>query len=422
MARPNVTVIVNDESFVISGTESGGIHRSGYMSAGGLTLINALGYTADRTNQYMVVENINDWFGRLKSSATTGYADRFSNGASAAGGTSGLPFLHGGTGGTAGNIFAGGTFERWPTGPTGTWKQDWYNIQNYLQYGGVAVIFGGTAGTIGSAQAKASDKSVTVDSLFGASAGAATTAVQVVTDLRGDCVGVVGIPSSTATGSATKTAGENIINVYGEKLTRDINRLNTGNLTDSDLITIPLTCDVAGCLARTDRLASPWFSPAGARRGRILDVIKLAKELTDSEQDTLYDAGINPVVSFAGEGTLLFGDKTGAVATSTLSRINVARLFLYLKNIIGRAARTILFELNDSTTRNLFVNAVTPVLRNIQGGRGITDYRVICDESNNTSDVIDANQFIADILIKPTKSVNFVRIRFTNKSESADLG
>ena len=161
---------------------------------------------------------------------------------------------------------------------------------------------------------------------------------------------------------------------------------------------------------------------AGARRGRILDVIKLAKELTDSEQDTLYDAGINPVVSFAGEGTLLFGDKTGAAATSTLSRINVARLFLYLKNIIGRAARTILFELNDSSTRNLFINAVTPVLRNIQGGRGITDYRVICDESNNTSDVIDANQFIADILIKPTKSVNFVRIRFTNKSESADLG
>jgi len=417
MARPNVTVIVNDESFVISGTESGGIHRSGYMSAGGLTLINALGYTADRTNQYMVVENINDWFGRLKSSATTGYADTFIDGGAAAGGTSGLPFLHGGT---AGNIFAGGTFERWPTGPTGTWKQDWYNIQNYLQYGGVAVIFGGTAGTIGSVQAKAIDKSVTVDSLFGAAAAGAN--VEIVTDLRGDCVGVVGIPSSTAVGSASKTAGENIINVYGEKKTRDINRLNTANLTDSDLIDIPLTCDVAGCLARTDRVASPWFSPAGARRGRILDVVKLAKELTDSEQDTLYNAGINPVVSFAGEGTLLFGDKTGAAETSTLSRINVARLFIYLKNIIGRAARTILFELNDSTTRNLFVNAVTPVLRNIQGGRGITEYRVICDESNNTSDVIDANQFIADILIKPTKSVNFVRIRFTNKSESADLG
>jgi phage tail sheath protein FI len=119
---------------------------------------------------------------------------------------------------------------------------------------------------------------------------------------------------------------------------------------------------------------------------------------------------------------MLFGDKTGAVATSTLSRINVARLFVYLKNIIGRAARTILFELNDTTTRNLFINAVTPVLRNIQGSRGITDFRVICDESNNTADVVDSNQFIADIMIKPTKSVNFIRIRFTNKSESADLG
>ena len=420
MARPNVTVIVNDDSFVISGTESGGAHRAGYLCAVGATLINAVGYTADRTNQFMVVDNINDWFGRLKSAAGTGYADGAAP--TAGGGTSGLPFFHGTGTGTGGNQFAGGTFERWPNGPTGAWEQDWWNVHNYLQYGGVAVVFGGTGGGILPAKVKASDKLVTIDSLFGPTVH--NNEIATVVGLRNDCVGVVGISSGTAVASAAVIPGtsENIIHVYGEKKHRNINRVTEDFLVDADLITSPLTCDVAGCLARTDRLAHQWFSPAGARRGQILDVVKLAKELTDSEQDTLYDAKINPVVSFAGEGTMLFGDKTGAAATSTLSRINVARLFVYLKNIIGRAARTILFELNDSTTRNLFINAVTPVLRNIQGSRGITDFRVICDETNNTADVIDSNQFIADVLIKPTKSVNFVRIRFTNKSESADLG
>ena len=421
MARPNVTVIVNDDSFVISGTESGGAHRAGYLCAQGATLIDAVGYTADRTNQFMVVDNINDWFGRLKSAAGTGYSAVY--GTSASVGNDQGPFGGYSGGETAGgNRFAGGTFERWPNGPTGEWEQDWWNVHNYLQYGGVAVVFGGTGPGILPAKVKASDKLATIDSLFGPTD--VNNEIATVVGLRNDCVGIVGISSDTTPASAAKVPGtsENIIHVYGEKKHRNINRVTEDFLVDSDLITSPLTCDVAGCLARTDRLAHQWFSPAGARRGQILDVVKLAKELTDSEQDTLYAAKINPVVSFAGEGTMLFGDKTGAVATSTLSRINVARLFVYLKNIIGRAARTILFELNDSTTRNLFINAVTPVLRNIQGGRGITDFRVICDESNNTADIIDSNQFIADIFIKPTKSVNFVRIRFTNKSESADLG
>ena len=149
--------------------------------------------------------------------------------------------------------------------------------------------------------------------------------------------------------------------------------------------------------------------------------MRLANNLSTSEQDTLYDNGVNPVVKFPGEGTFLFGDKTNKPTTSTLSRINVARLFIYLKKIIGTSARSLLFELNDEITRNLFINAVTPVLENIQGQRGITEFRVICDESNNTADVIDANQFIADVFIKPTKSINFIRLRFTNKPESANL-
>ena len=131
---------------------------------------------------------------------------------------------------------------------------------------------------------------------------------------------------------------------------------------------------------------------------------------------------MNPVVTFPGEGTILFGDKTNKAATSTLSRINVARLFLYLKKVIGTSARSLLFEQNDEITRNLFINAVTPLLETIRGQRGITDFRVICDESNNTADIVDSNQFVADIFIKPTKSINFIRLRFTNKSEGAELG
>ena len=416
MARPNVTVIVNDESFVISGSEAGGAHRAGYLSAMGKTLVDALGYTADRTRNYMVVESVTDWINRLRSTAPTGYASVYGATGSYEGPFGGL------SGGQqqSGNLYAGGTLERWPLGPTAEWRQDWWNVHNYLQYGGTAIV-GASAATEVASKALLLQKSIQLDSVFGPTA--ANSNVSAVATTRGDCVAVVGIDSGTApSAAAVVTASENVIHVYGEKLHRDIARISTSAVADENLVTSSLVADVAGCLARTDRVANPWFSPGGVRRGQILDVVRLARELSDGDQDTLYDNKINPVVSFPGEGTILFGDKTGAASTSTLSRINVARLFIYLKNIIGTAARTILFELNDSTTRNLFINAVTPVLRNIQGQRGITDFRVVCDETNNTADIIDSNQFVADIFIKPTKSVNFVRIRFTNKSESADLG
>ena len=137
--------------------------------------------------------------------------------------------------------------------------------------------------------------------------------------------------------------------------------------------------------------------------------------------DTMYDLKINPITTFPGEGTVLFGDKTGAEHSSTLSRINVSRLFIYLKKTIGAAARDKLFEFNDEITRSSFVNAVVPVLQTIQSRRGIYDYRVVCDETNNTSNIIDSNQFVADVFIKPAKSINFIKLTFTNKSSGDDL-
>ena len=422
MARPNVTVIVNDQSFVISGTEAGGAHRAGFPTSTGLIL--ALGSTSEREQGFMVVGDTNDWFSRLKSSNPVG-------GVSGTTTDGAIPFIHalveGGTAFTGGDQFAGGTFQRWPNGPTGAWGTEWWSVHNYLLYGGVAVV-GGTGSVINTSTPTATlqNKSIALDSVFGASGSAQNSIIKNVVDNRGDCIGVCHVPSSTSIGasvnSPVNSTSENIISVFGEKFHVDISRLSTDVVTDSSLISTPLSSDVAGCLARTDRLSNPWFSPGGASRGRILDVVRLAKDLTDTQQDTLYDNKVNPVVTFPGEGTILFGDKTNKASTSTLSRINVARLFLYLKKVIGTSARSLLFEQNDEITRNLFINAVTPLLETIQGQRGITDFRVICDDTNNTADIVDSNQFVADIFIKPTKSINFIRLRFTNKSEGAELG
>jgi phage tail sheath protein FI len=175
---------------------------------------------------------------------------------------------------------------------------------------------------------------------------------------------------------------------------------------------IPLNADVAGLCVRTDLQRDPWFSPAGLNRGQILNLVKLAFNPTQSERDTLYKGGVNPVVSFPGEGTVLFGDKTLQGRPSAFDRINVRRLFITLEKAISAAARSSLFEFNDEFTRAQFVALVEPFLREVQGRRGIYDYRVVCDDTNNTPAVIDRNEFIGDIYIKPARSVNFIQLNF----------
>ena len=175
---------------------------------------------------------------------------------------------------------------------------------------------------------------------------------------------------------------------------------------------IPLNADVAGLCVRTDLQRDPWFSPAGLNRGQIRNLTKLALNPTQAERDTLYKGGVNPVVSFPGEGTVLFGDKTLQGRPSAFDRINVRRLFIVLEKAISTAARSSLFEFNDEFTRAQFVALVEPFLRDVQGRRGIYDFRVVCDESNNTSGVIDRNEFIGDIYIKPARSVNFIQLNF----------
>ena len=175
---------------------------------------------------------------------------------------------------------------------------------------------------------------------------------------------------------------------------------------------VPLNGDIAGLCARTDNVADSWFSPAGLNRGQIRGAVKLAYNPNKSQRDTLYRARINPVVTLPGQGTLMFGDKTALAKPSAFDRINVRRLFITLEKAISTAAKFQLFEFNDEFTRAQFRNLVEPFLRDVQGRRGITDFQVVCDDTNNTGDVIDRNEFRADIFVKPNRSINFITLNF----------
>ena len=175
---------------------------------------------------------------------------------------------------------------------------------------------------------------------------------------------------------------------------------------------IPLNGDIAGLCVRTDADRDPWYSPAGTSRGQIKNVIKLAWNPSKAQRDALYKNGINPVITEVGRGTLLFGDKTLLDKPSAFDHINVRRLFIVLEKAVARAARSFLFEFNDEFTRTQFRNIVEPYLRDVQGRRGIIDFRVVCDQTNNTPEVIDSNRFVGDIYVKPARSINYIQLNF----------
>jgi len=252
--------------------------------------------------------------------------------------------------------------------------------------------------------------------------GDASTAVQqfvidnVVTP-RADCIALISPPSA----AVVNQAGSETVNI--QTWLSSLSRSSSYVVADSGwkyqldkynnvYRWVPLNGDIAGLCVYTDTVKDPWFSPAGFNRGAIKNCIKLAWNPTKTYRDTLYAAGVNPVVSFAGQGTVLFGDKTLQAKPSAFDRINVRRLFIALEKSIGTAAKYSLFELNDEFTRGQFIALVTPFLRDIQGRRGITDFKVVCDTTNNTSNVIDSNQFVGDIYIKPARSINFIQLNF----------
>lgn len=235
---------------------------------------------------------------------------------------------------------------------------------------------------------------------------------------RLDCVVFLSPPLATVRNNAGDEAAD-IVTFRNTTLDRSTSYavMDSGHKVQYDkyndvLVNIPLNADTAGLCARTDITNDPWFSPAGLNRGAIKNAVKLLYSPNQTDRDTLYKNGINPVVSFPGQGIVLFGDKTLLAKPSAFDRINVRRLFIVLEKAIATSAKFQLFEFNDIFTRSQFKSLVEPFLRDVRGRRGITDFRVICDESNNTGEVIDRNEFVADIFIKPARSINFISLNF----------
>ena len=258
-------------------------------------------------------------------------------------------------------------------------------------------------------------------SIVADTAAAMDTHVTMITALvekRRDCVGFVSPYRAATVGVATSnTATANVVAAFDLCPSSSYMVFDSGYKYMYDKYSdvyrfVPLNGDIAGLCAFTDQIADSFFSPAGFTRGNVRGAVKLSFNPTKAERDQLYRARINPVTNFPGQGVVLFGDKTALTKPSAFDRINVRRLFLLLEKAIATAAKFQLFEFNDEFTRAQFRNLVEPFLRDIQGRRGIIDFSVKCDGSNNTGEVIDRNEFIADIFIKPARSINFITLNF----------
>ena len=253
-----------------------------------------------------------------------------------------------------------------------------------------------------------------------ASATVAESIISNVAEYRKDCVAFIS-PQDTSDGTPIIASGDTAttaLNEYRNLLpSSSYAVLDSGYKYQYDRYNdkyrwVPLNGDVAGLCARTDYTNDPWWSPGGFNRGQIKNVVKLAVNPDQTDRDLLYKNGVNPVVNFPGQGTILYGDKTLQAKPSAFDRINVRRLFIVLEKAIASAAKYQLFEFNDSFTRAQFTNLVTPFLRDVQGRRGVTEFAVVCNDTNNTGEVIDRNEFVADIYIKPARSINFITLNF----------
>jgi len=237
-------------------------------------------------------------------------------------------------------------------------------------------------------------------------------------EARKDCVGFISPRRADVVGVTTGAAQTtNVVAFFNQLASSSYAVFDSGYKYMYDKYNdvyryVPLNGDIAGLAANTDNVAEPWFSPAGYNRGQIRGAVKVAFNPTKAQRDILYPARVNPVMTQPGQGTVLFGDKTALSRPSAFDRINVRRLFIVLEKAIATAAKFQLFEFNDSFTRAQFRNLVEPFLRDVQGRRGITDFSVVADETNNTGEVIDRNEFVADIYIKPARSINFITLNF----------
>ncbi|NBV27424.1 hypothetical protein EBS02_00140 [bacterium] len=258
-----------------------------------------------------------------------------------------------------------------------------------------------------------------------ATATVVNTIISDICELRKDCI----VCASPLRANAVNNAGSEVtsITTWAGTVTRSSYAVaDSGWKYQYDkyndvYVYVPLNADTAGCIARNDNNREPWLSPAGIANGVINNVIKLSWNPKQEDRDALYKLAVNPVFTQTGRGTILFGDKTFILKNSSFSRVNVRKLFIELERTIGASAESVLFEQNDATTRATFVNLITPYLRSVQARRGITNFRVICDGTNNPEDVVLANEFVCDIFVQPITSVNFIQLNFVSVRGSASF-
>jgi len=320
------------------------------------------------------------------------------------------------------------------SGPTGPWAPEWWAVHNYLQYGGICVV-GGTGSTgdyysptgvlTGSNTPLHNKSLITLDAVFDAGNTASAEAAISVATTREDCLAVIGnykkitgVPGLVAN-YADRTAdfGFNttspyVIYIAGRK------KFTAGVGTTINILENNLSPDVAGCMARSARDENIWSSPAGKTRGRILGVVALQQNFTESDSNYIYGGGVNPVMSIPGQGTYLLGNKTSNGSSGALSRINTTSMIVYLRKQLLSVAEELLFEINDAATRQRMISLATPILETILGGNGISSYRLVCDETNNTEATIAANQLVLDVYVNPTYAAETLVIRITNTTTS----
>jgi hypothetical protein len=319
------------------------------------------------------------------------------------------------------------------SGPTGAWAGEWWAVHNYLQYGGICLVgatgstgdYYSASGVLGITNTPLHNKTVAdIDVIFESgntfSAGAAVS----VATSRQDCIAIIGnmqkisgLPLSAAYTNQLVDFGfsdtsEYVVYVAGRK------KFVAGVGSTVNILEADLSPDVAGCFARSYRDASPWYSPAGKTRGRILGVVAMQQNFTETDQSYLYAGNVNPIVVFPGEGTFLMGNKTSYNGTGSLSKINTASLVSYLKKELLASTQKYLFEVNDALTRQRVVSTVTPILQSVLSGNGITNYRIVCDETNNTSEILAQNKLVLDVYIQPTPTAETLVITIINTNTS----
>ena len=319
------------------------------------------------------------------------------------------------------------------SGPTGIWAGEWWAVHNYLQYGGICLVgaTGSTGdyyhsnGVLGITKTPLHNKSLApIDVVFESGNTFSMGAAVDIATTRKDCLAVIGntnkiagIPLNTAYNNqlldfGTTAASEYVIYVAGKK------KFTAGVGTDVIILENNLSPDVAGCMARSARDYTRWSSPAGKTRGRILGVVALQQTFNETDSDYLLAGNVNPVMVFPGEGTFLMGNKTSYTGTDSLSKISTTSMISYLKKELLSVAQGLLFEVNDATTRQRMVSSATPILESIKAGNGITDYRIVCDETNNTNTTITQNKLLVDVYVKPTYTAETLVITIINTTTS----